>query len=290
MKILLAVDASPDSKNAARMVRHFADPVMLDVLNVVDEDALKHAYISPEMPAGYLEEYRKDVSEAAERVLHEMKQDLADVCSHIRLIADTGDAAESILETAEESRSDLIVVGQRGMTATPSFLLGGVSQKVATYAPCSVLVAKESVGKLDRILVAVDGSDASYKAVSFLLRHPLKVPLHVTVVTVWPQREGEVLGRSPAGHKKSEIRRVIEHKGAELLDRIATELKAGPYTVATELLQGDPAAVLLDATVRHQAQMVIVGSRGMKAIKRFLLGSVSEKMLVYAACSVLIVR
>jgi nucleotide-binding universal stress UspA family protein len=290
MKILLAVDASPDSKNAARMVRHFADPVMLDVLNVVDEDALKHAYISPEMPAGYLEEYRKDVSEAAERVLHEMKQDLTDVCSHIRLIADTGDAAESILETAEESRSDLIVVGQRGMTATPSFLLGGVSQKVATYAPCSVLVAKESVGKLDRILVAVDGSDASHKAVTFLLCHPLKVPLHVTVVTVWPQREGEVLGRSPAGHKKSEFRRVIEHKGEELLDRIATELKAGPYTVTTELLQGDPAAVLLDATVRHQAQMVIVGSRGMKAIKRFLLGSVSEKMLVYAACSVLIVR
>ena len=290
MKILLAVDASPDSKNAARMVRQFADPIMLDILNAVDEDALKHAYISPEMPAGYLEEYRKDVSEAAERVLHEMKQDLTDVCSHIRLIADTGDAAESILETAEESRSDLIIVGQRGMTATPSFLLGGVSQKVATYAPCSVLVAKESVGTLDRILVAVDGSDASHKAVTFLLRHPFKVPLHVTVVTVWPQREGEVLGRSPAGHKKSELRRVIEHKGEELLDRIANELKAGPYTVTTELLQGDPAAVLLDATVRHQAQMVIVGSRGMKAIKRFLLGSVSEKMLVYSACSVLIVR
>ena len=290
MKILLAVDPSPDAKNAARMVRHFAGPVMLDVLNVVDEDALKHAYISPEMPASYMETYRKEVSEAAEHVLHEMKQDLADVSAHVRLIADSGDAAESILETAEESRSDLIIVGQRGMTATPSFLLGGVSQKVATYAPCSVLVVKESVEKLERILVAVDGSDASHKAVTFLLRHPFKGPVHVAVVTVWPQRGLNVLGRSPGSHKKSELSRVVEHKGEELLARIANELKGGPYTVTTELLQGDPAAVLLDASVRQQAQMVVVGSRGVKAIKRFLLGSVSEKILVYTACSVLIVR
>ena len=58
MRVVLAVDASPDSKNAAQVIRHISEPPVLDVINVVDEDALKHAYISPTMPADYLETYR----------------------------------------------------------------------------------------------------------------------------------------------------------------------------------------------------------------------------------------
>nr|MBI3611869.1 universal stress protein [Nitrospirota bacterium] len=53
MRVLLAVDASPDSKNAAGMIKHLAVPPDLHVLNVVDVAALKHAYDAPEMPAGY---------------------------------------------------------------------------------------------------------------------------------------------------------------------------------------------------------------------------------------------
>ncbi len=277
MKILLAVDASPDSKNAARVVRQFAEPASVDVLNVVDEDALKHAYISPEMPASYVASYRKEVSEAAERTLHEIKLELDGVCPHVRLIADTGDAAESIVETAEETRPDLIVVGQRGMTATPSFLLGGVSQKVATYAPCSVLVVKEALEKLERLVVAVDGSPNAQKTIRFLARTPFKPPMDVTIVTVWPQPHVE----------ESEV---VQRKGEELLGRMAKELQHVPYRVQTEMLTGDPAFMILEAAVRRSAQLVLVGSRGMKAIKRFFLGSVSEKVLVHATCSVLIIR
>jgi nucleotide-binding universal stress UspA family protein len=277
MKVLLAVDASPDSKNAAQMVRQFAEPATVDVLNVVDEDALKHAYISPEMPASYVESYRKEVSEAAERTLHEIKEQLTGVCPHIRLIADTGDAAESIVETAEETRPDVIVVGQRGMTATPSFLLGGVSQKVATYAPCSVLVVKEAVEKLERLVVAVDGSPNAQKTVKFLTRNPFKPPVDITIVTVWPQRHVE----------EAEL---IQRKGHELLEHMAKELQPRPYRVQTEMMTGDPAFMILEAAVRRSAQLILVGSRGMKAIKRFFLGSVSEKLLVHATCSVLIIR
>ena len=285
MRIVLAVDASPDSKHAAQVIRHFADPPILDVLNVVDEDALKHAYISPAIPADYLETYRREVTEVAELVLHEMKTELEPYCRHIRLIADSGDAAESIIQTAEESHADLVIVGQRGMTATPSFLLGGVSQKTATYAPCSVLVVKEPMGKLNRILLAVDGSEPAHKAVEFLARCPFKGPIEVKIVTVWPSpRAGMWLpGRS-------DVKQAVEEKGREFLRKIAGECARQPYQVTQELLHGDPAFVILEAAVRHEAQMIVIGSRGMKAIKRFLLGSVSEKVLVHASCSVLIVR
>lgn len=290
MRVVLAVDASPDSKNAAQVIRHMSEPPVLDVLNVVDEDALKHAYISPTMPADYLETYRREVAEVAEQVLHDMKAELEPHCRHIRLIADSGDAAESIILTAEESHADLVIVGQRGMTATPSFLLGGVSQKVATYAPCSVLVVKEPMAKLDRILVAIDGSEAAHKAVEFLAHCPFKGPAQVVVVTVWPSPRSETWGIPSGAPGRAELKQLVEDKGQELLRKITGECASEAYRLTTELLHGDPAFAILDAAVRHQAQLIVIGSRGMKAIKRFLLGSVSEKVLVHASCSVLIVR
>ena len=83
---------------------------------------------------------------------------------------------------------------------------------------------------------------------------------------------------------------MVEEKGRELLEDIARRCAPHPHKIFTELLHGDPAFAILDAAARHQAQLVVIGSRGVKAIKRFLLGSVSEKVLVHAPCSVLIVR
>jgi nucleotide-binding universal stress UspA family protein len=53
-----------------------------------------------------------------------------------------GDAADAILDIAEEQRSDLIVVGNRGMTGAKRFLLGSVPNKVSHHAPCSVLIVR----------------------------------------------------------------------------------------------------------------------------------------------------
>lgn len=290
MKILLAVDASPDSRHAAHMVRHCAQPPALDILNVVDVDALRHAYISPEVPASYLDTYRQEVSQVAEKVLHEMKAELEPLSLHVRLIADSGDAAESIIQTAEESRSELVIVGQRGMTASPSFLLGGVSQKVATYAPCSVLVVKEDPIALQRLVLAVDGSEASHRAVAFLQQVPFKAPLEIHVVTVWPQGRALAAAQPTKRAGRSELKEVVKTKGEELLRGVATELNQGPYKVQTELLHGDPAFAILDAAVRREAQMVVMGARGVTPIKRFLIGSVCQKVLVHALCSVLVVR
>jgi len=290
VKILLAVDASPDSKEAAQLIKHLAEPPDLDVLNVVDLDALKHAYISPTMPAGYYETYRSEVSEVAERVLHEMRAELSPHTRQIRLIADSGDAAESIIQTAEESRSQLIIVGQRGMTASPTFLLGGVSQKVATYAHCSVLVVKGSGAVLDRVLLAVDGSKEANKAVQFLARAPFKSPLHVSVATVWPTQTATGLGQSRRSEHQEDTMGPAQAMGEELVRTVAAALREGPYEVEAHCLHGDPAFAILDAATRLDANMIVIGARGLKAIKRFLLGSVSQKILVHSSCSVLIVR
>jgi nucleotide-binding universal stress UspA family protein len=60
----------------------------------------------------------------------------------IETFARQGDAADAILDVAEEQRVDLIVVGNRGMTGAKRFLLGSVPNKVSHHAPCSVLIVR----------------------------------------------------------------------------------------------------------------------------------------------------
>jgi nucleotide-binding universal stress UspA family protein len=60
----------------------------------------------------------------------------------VRCHAREGDPADAILDVAEEQGSDLIVVGNKGMTGAKRFLLGSVPNKVSHHAPCSVLIIR----------------------------------------------------------------------------------------------------------------------------------------------------
>ncbi len=62
--------------------------------------------------------------------------------TEVETFARQGDAADAILDVAEEQRSDLIVVGNKGMTGAKRFLLGSVPNKVSHHAPCSVLIVR----------------------------------------------------------------------------------------------------------------------------------------------------
>ena len=62
--------------------------------------------------------------------------------SRVETFARVGDAADAILDVAEEQGSDLIVVGNKGMTGATRFLLGSVPQKVSHHAPCSVMIVR----------------------------------------------------------------------------------------------------------------------------------------------------
>ncbi len=60
----------------------------------------------------------------------------------VETFARQGDAADAILDVAEEQHADLIVVGNRGMTGASRFLLGSVPNKISHHAPCSVLIVR----------------------------------------------------------------------------------------------------------------------------------------------------
>ncbi len=60
----------------------------------------------------------------------------------VERFARQGDPADAILDVAEETNADLIIVGNKGMTGARRFLLGSVPNKVSHHAPCSVLIIR----------------------------------------------------------------------------------------------------------------------------------------------------
>jgi nucleotide-binding universal stress UspA family protein len=81
---------------------------------------------------------REDVNIVLDGAAGQAKQDGIEVQTH----AVEGDPADGILNVAEDTKADLIIVGNKGMSGARRFLLGSVPNKVSHHAPCSVMIAQ----------------------------------------------------------------------------------------------------------------------------------------------------
>src|SRR3954469_14941581 len=81
-------------------------------------------------------EWMVNPREDVEATLNEAAEKLGGAGVEVATYAREGDPADAILDVAEETKADLIVVGNKGMTGTKRFLLGSVPNKVSHHAPC----------------------------------------------------------------------------------------------------------------------------------------------------------
>lgn len=75
-----------------------------------------------------------------------------------------------------------------------------------------------------------------------------------------------------------------------VLARVEGEVESQGIEVETHARQGEPAHVILDVAQEQNADLIVVGARGLTGFQRFLLGSVSSKLAHHATCSLMIVR
>ncbi len=142
--ILVGTDGSDTATTAVRYAIDLARELGARLLIVsayepVSDQRLRNEKLEVPEDLQWMVNPRGDVLEMLERAKSEATgAGVADVETYAR----QGDAADAILDVAEEQRSDLIVVGNRGMTGAKRFLLGSVPNKVSHHAPCSVLIVR----------------------------------------------------------------------------------------------------------------------------------------------------
>jgi nucleotide-binding universal stress UspA family protein len=142
-----------------------------------------------------------------------------------------------------------------------------------------------------RIVVGTDGSDTAKVAVREAADLAKRVGASLDVVSAY-----EPVPSSRLREERQEVPTDIAHivspsEDVEaLLAETAEEVGKDGVEVNTFARQGDPADAILDVAEEQKADLIIVGNKGMTGAKRFLLGSVPNKVSHHAPCSVLIVR
>jgi nucleotide-binding universal stress UspA family protein len=189
-----------------------------------------------------------------------------------------GDPATAIAHEAEALGADLVVIGNRGLGAVRSLLVGSVAAAVVDGAPCSVLVARTPT--MHGVLLATDGSAPSDAATDALMRWPMFEGVHIRVLSV-----ATVPGY---GRLPSRLRMRARHQ--KIADAAALRLIDAGRQAAPQVLTGDAAAQIVSLASGRSIDVIVIGSRGRTGLKRALLGSVGRAVLSSAPQSVLVVR
>ena len=145
-----------------------------------------------------------------------------------------------------------------------------------------------------KILLAIDGSAHSRAAVEEVALRPFPLDTKVRIVSAY-ERTPLITTMEPMGVSK-EYYAAADHnalKVAENASENAADVlrKKNPsLTVTTTVIEGSPKSVILNEAEKFGADLIVVGSHGYGAVERFMLGSVSHAVSLYAKCSVEIVR
>jgi nucleotide-binding universal stress UspA family protein len=288
MKILLATDGSEYSEGAAKFLARF---------RFTPDDVIIVMHVISEIP--FEDDYKAQIRQVIKRVAPKILVATADILKPLKAkvltIEEEGYPAAVITQTGEKSGCDMIVVGARGVRGVKLLFLGSTTRAIAIDATIPVLVTrsplKEPAGRT-KVLFATDGSDSANATENLLASLPLPEDTEVSVMHVarsvfsdipWkyageidmPLRDEVTKAET---REMTEAEKIIRDAGARLAGRIAT--------VRVVTAGGDPSSEILREAEALGADLIALGSRGLKGVKG-VLGSVSRRVLGHASCAVL---
>lgn len=144
-----------------------------------------------------------------------------------------------------------------------------------------------------KILLAVDGSTYSDAAIEEVLQRPWPPQSEVKVITA---AEAPILGMEvwvSTATLTEEMEKAVTEKARQVIEDALGKLKAnenGSFKISSAILQGSPKQVIVEEAETWNADLIVMGSRGLGAWNRLLLGSVSDSVVHHAKCSVEVVR
>lgn len=137
---------------------------------------------------------------------------------------------------------------------------------------------------MKRILIAFDGSDPAKRAFRRALEMARLYEARLFSLAVAQLPEPAAMVESTAL-----LEQVAEHFEKDFAEQQA-EAEAAGVELETQTVVGHVAEQIVHFAAEHQIDLIVMGHRGKSLIQRWLLGSVSKRVLSYAPCSVLVVR
>jgi nucleotide-binding universal stress UspA family protein len=191
---------------------------------------------------------------------------------------------------ARRVKADLILLGSRGLSDIRGFLLGSTSRQIALIAPCSILVVKQPLLQLTRVVLAVDDSKHSRAAARLLRSRILPETAKTTILSSAERPVTDLAVRYLSKSQIAALERPVFERATRLVTTIRDEFLKEGYAVICDVKMGHVIDTIVTQVEADHANLLVIGSRDLTKSERLYLGSVSESLLRHAPCSVLIVR
>jgi nucleotide-binding universal stress UspA family protein len=306
MNVLVATDGSKYGRWALNWVAMLplVEPPHVTALHVLDSAVLRAPFLAQPVIAGnerYIQEEIRRKEARSAKALKEAKQQLASLNLMGTARKEQGAVAPTILKRAPK-RDGLLVVGSQGLDALDRFMLGSVSTKLIHHAACPVLVVKGEASPLRRMILATDGSNASAKAfepsVAKIIRRKGDASakaLKFVLAKLRPDGSTGKGGCAPIHVCVLHVMPLIMYPGLKegsktLLEQSVQKLTKAGFTAEPLCYLGNPAEEIMKVASKDHADVIVMGAKGLSAVARFLIGSVSTRVVQHANCAVLVVR
>lgn len=203
----------------------------------------------------------------------------------IELAVDIGDPAETILE--REDLFDLILMGSHRKGLVEKILVGSTAEKVARYTKKPLLVIKgKEIESFKKVVIAHDLSKYADEAFDFSLKLLKPFKPNITILHV-----EETIDLPVVTNIKDVISERYREEKEKYLGKLRDKAKEQGFDTQVKKIEGTPAQAILDYLRSDKdVDLLVMGSRGLSALQRVLLGSTSSEVLRKAEIPILIHR
>ncbi len=295
MRVLVAIDGSVPSALAVDLVASVPWPAGTEIVvaEAVESGAGLYGGPWPALAMVEAERLEADIRAEADLTVQEARGRLARPGLYVEAAVLRGRPATAIVDRARSMRADLVVAGSRGHGRIESMVLGSVSSELIDHAPTPVLVARGR--RIERVLLAWDGSSCAASAAEFLRAWPILPGASVRVLSVadievpwWTGFPGP--GSPELMPLYMEAADASRKQHDELAREMTAELEAAGLNAVADRRQGDAATEILAAASASETDLIVMGTHGRTGLARLVIGSVARNVLQHATCSVLVVR
>ncbi|NTU43639.1 MAG: universal stress protein, partial [Nitrospirales bacterium] len=273
----------------------------LTSLALTPEDEVLILHVISDVPfmddtEAYSFNFSRIKKEIAPAILESAREKLSGIPASITVTVAEGNPSQLIPDIAKNSGCGLILLGSHGLKGISSLLLGSTARSVAIASPLPVLVVKPLIdlktGPI-RILFATDGSEEAEETARLLTSLPFPSGSKVTVLTVITSFYKDIPERywMEVNERVQKEITLVTEKELAVADRIVQNaidiLRPCFSGMEASIRMGDPSLTILDTAQETEADLIAVGSRGVRGIQG-LLGSVSRNVIGHSDCSVLV--
>lgn len=284
MNVLFCTDGSKISYNSIINFSSWVKDFSLDILSVVDWSCL------PDSVSIENSEFASQCSTSANVILDYAETYLKEMGLNVaQKIKICGEAVDTILDLVDSGKYDFVVLGSHGKKGIQKWL-GSVSQEVASSANISSYISK-NINNRKKVLFAVDNSELSAKVVLNSLNFLNLEDKEIYLATVYEIPDYLFLEGNVDSTWILEIEKKQEQASRLLLNSFEKSFIEKSLEVKDKLIfRGVPSQEIINFSNKKDIDLVVTGIRTRKHLSKFLLGSVSKRILENVKSDVLIVH